>query len=380
MPAGERRPEMRALCAIMLAAMAFGSKASAGLEPPKDYIAAIVNDTIITRGQVEEFARPTIEPLLRTYQQAEVLEQKLRELLSEALEQMVENQLILDEFKAGGAKVPDAMVEDEIRERIRLRWRDRAALIKELNALGRTSESFRQQIRDEMTLNFMRHKNVASAILISPQKIERYYATNLHQFQLGNQVKLRMIVLKCSLDAPMDEVRKLAQEICDKIDAGASFSEMALIHSEGSEQKQGGDLGWLEEAKTTKGFAEIAAGLKPGQHSPVLGFARETHDLYWMYLYNKNGQVVVARKYSDKIGASQMLEEKKFDRPGSDYPLPVQPQEFRLMLVEDKRPARTEALPEVREKIEKELVAQERERLRKRWVERLRAKAFVRFF
>jgi hypothetical protein len=34
----------------------------------------------------------------------------------------------------------------------------------------------------------------------------------------------------------------------------------------------------------------------------------------------------------------------------------------------------------VRDEIEKELIVQERARLQKKWVERLRAKAFVRYF
>ena len=338
--------------------------------------------SIITRGQVEAFAREAIEPLLRTYQRQEVLEEKIHFLLRESLSNLVENQLILDDFKTGGAKVPDAIVDDEIKERIRLHWHDRATLIKELNAVGKTYDDFRQQVREEMILNFMRHKNVGSAILISPQKIERYYAANLDQFKLGNQVKLRMIVLKCSVDAPMAEVKKLAQEIADKLDEGASFSEMATIYSEGSEQKQGGDLGWMEEAKTSKsgaltlskGFADVATALKPGQHSAVLGYARETNDIYWIYQYSKAGQLTVGRRYTDR---NQLLDERKFDA-SANTAVPAVPQEFRLMLVEEKRAARTEALPEVRDKIEKELIAQEKERLRRKWVERLRAKSFVR--
>jgi hypothetical protein len=75
-----------------------------------------------------------------------------------------------------------------------------------------------------------------------------------------------------------------------------------------------------------------------------------------------------------------MLEEKKFDPPASDTSLPAPPQEFRLMLVEDKKVARTESLADVRDKIDKELQNQERERLRKKWIERLAAKAFVQRF
>ena len=363
---------------ILLAGIGFGYNAVAERDNPLNYIAAIVNETIITRGQVERFAGPAIEPLLRTYQQADVLNQKVREVLSEGLEQLVENQLILDDFKSGGAKVPDAMVDDEIKERIRQHWHDRATLTKELNAYGKTYDDFRQQVRDEMIINFMRHKNVASAIIISPQKIEQYYATNMHQFQLGNQVKLRMIVLNCSAGSPVAEVKKMAQEISLKLDEGVAFSELATLYSEGSQNKEGGDLGWREESKLSKGFVDVASRLKPRQHSGVFGYATEPNSVtYWMYEYNKTGQLIAARKFSDSNG---LIEEKKYENLSAENEPPLLPQDFRLIFLEDRRSARTESLAEVRDKIEKDLLVQERERLRKKWVERLRSKAFVRFY
>ena len=381
-----RAVRMKFFWIFLVAGLGFASTVSA--EPrvwrdlPLNYVAAIVNETIITQGQVESFTRAAIETLIRTYQNPDVLEQKIGEVLKDGLEQLIENRLVLDDFKSGGAKVPDAIVEDEIKERLRQRGQSRVSLTKELEAEGKSYESFKQEIREEIVLNFMRHKNVSSEILISPQKIERYYTTNLHDFQLDNQVKLRMIILNCSAGSSIDEVRKLAQEISLKIDEGASFAEMATIYSEGSARKDGGDWGWREESKIIKGLADVVSELRPSQHTGVIGFARETNDIYWIYQYDKAGQPAVARKYSDKARAekTELLAEKKFQTPVTDSDLPAAPQEFRLMLLEDKRVARTESLVEVRERIEKELVAQERERLRKRWVERLRAKAFVRFF
>src|SRR5438477_5483785 len=208
--------KMRLCCAIFLAGLMAGFTASAERERSKDYaadyIAAMVNDTIITAGQVDDLTMEAARPLLRTYQSSDLLKEKVGAMRSEILEQLIENQLILDDFKNGGAKVPDAMVEDEINERIRKRGNDRAALAKELQAKGMTKDTLRQQIREEIILNFMRHKNVASAILVSPQKIERYYATNLSHFQLGNQVKLRMIVLESTADDSIVEVRQRARE------------------------------------------------------------------------------------------------------------------------------------------------------------------------
>ena len=54
--------------------------------------------------------------------------------------------------------------------------------------------------------------------------------------------------------------------------------------------------------------------------------------------------------------------------------------EFYIMLVEDKHPQRFKTQVEVREQIEKDLLAQERTRVEKQWVDKLKKKTFVRVF
>jgi len=51
-----------------------------------------------------------------------------------------------------------------------------------------------------------------------------------------------------------------------------------------------------------------------------------------------------------------------------------------LMKVEEFHPAHTKPLNEVRGEIEKKLEGEQRQRLRKQWIERLKAKAFIRLF
>jgi hypothetical protein len=116
--------------------------------------------------------------------------------------------------------------------------------------------------------------------------------------------------------------------------------------------------------------------MKPGEHTGVLALAKEPDDAYWVYQYNQAGQIAIARKYTSR---EVFVEEKKLANPSSPIQGP-EPQEFRLMLVEDKRAARTKLLSEVRDQIEKELTLQEKARLQKQWIERLKAKAFVRYF
>jgi hypothetical protein len=50
------------------------------------------------------------------------------------------------------------------------------------------------------------------------------------------------------------------------------------------------------------------------------------------------------------------------------------------MKAEDRQNAHVRSIEEVRDEIEKELIIDERKRLKKKWIERLRSKSFVRYF
>lgn len=366
---------MKRFCCIVLLSLS-AVLASRAAQESHNAIAAIVNGSIITVREVQDFTAQAVDILYRTYgNKPQILDQKQRETFSDGLEQLLENQLILDDFKAAGGSLPDSFIDDEIKDRIRKKFGDRVTLTKTLQAQGITFETYRKRTHDEIVVNYMRQKNVSSAIIISPQKIERFYATNLNTFRLGDQVKLRMIVLNRSAVESVDEVKKLAQEIQAKVEQGASFAEMASVYSAGSQRQEGGDWGWVERDKLNKGLSDVAFSLNAGQRSPVIAVARRD-GFYWTYHYDKAGTVVSSRKYTDR---DEFVEEQKYSGQAADLNLPP-PQEFYLMLVEDKQVARVKGLAEVREEIEKTLITQERARLHRKWIERLRSKAFVRYF
>jgi len=86
----------------------------------------------------------------------------------------------------------------------------------------------------------------------------------------------------------------------------------------------------VERKVLRKELAEVAFSLKVGEHSGVI----ETHD------------------------------------PSACY----------LMYVEDKRPAHYKSLGEVRDEIEQNLKLEEKSRLEKQWIAKLRKKTFVRYY
>lgn len=293
-----------------------------------DGIKAVVNASAITFAEVEDYTRPAADALRRQFaSQPEVFQQKLNEALNDSLEQLIERQLILHSFDTEGYKLPESVIDEMVQERIHERFGDRVTLMKTLQAQGVTFEQFRKQMREQYIESALRNQNVQREIIISPYKVENFYLANQAKFAVDDQVKLRMIVFpKTSADDT--NAVKLAQEIAVKIKEGASFVEMATVYSQGSQQHQAGDWGWIETGKLRKELAEAAALLAPGQTSEVIS----TDDSVY------------------------------------------------LMLVEEKKPAHAKPLADVRGEIEKSLRVQQQAQLQKQWIDGLKKKTFIRYF
>jgi peptidyl-prolyl cis-trans isomerase SurA len=276
-----------------------------------DGVKAIVNDSVITFAEVEDFAGPAIDSLRRQYAaQPDVFEQKLTDVLTNSLEILVERQLILHDFDTEGYKLPDSVLDEYVQDNIRETFGDRATFMKTMQARGETFEKYREELRDQYIETAMRRKNVTQEIVISPYKIESYYLAHQDDFKIEDEIKLHMIVLNKS--SPDDtNTLKLAGEILTKIKEGATFGEMAGVYSQGSQQHQNGDWGWVERSVLRPELAAVAANIKTGQISDVI------------------------------------------ETPESDY----------IMLVEDRRPAHVKTLGEVRDDIEKNLRAQQQSQL-----------------
>jgi len=321
-----RPMSMKLLRFILVLAAALSVPAVCPAEPA-DGVKAVVNDKVITFLEVEDYARDAINALRQQYSsQPEVFQQKLNQLLNDAMDQLVERQLILHSFDTEGYKLPDGVVDQLVQERIREQFGDRVTLLKTLQARGMTFEQYRQQVRDQYISTALRNQNVQREVIVSPTKILDYYQSHQSDFKLEDQVKLRMIVLNKTSADDTNAIR-LAHEIAAKLKDGATFVEMAGIYSQGSQQHQGGDWGWVERSVLRKELAEVAFGLAPGQ-------------------------------YSEPI-----------ESPDAVY----------LMLVEDKKSAQAKPLADVRKDIEKTLRTEQQSHYQKQWIEGLKKKTFVRY-
>lgn len=298
-------------------------------------VAAIVNESVITMDDVDLYTKRAIDAaerqLLSRGRQTE-FEQRRQAILRDGLDQLVERELILHEFKTAGYNMPESIIDDVVAARVKEEFGDRLTLTKTLHLRNQTYESFRKDERDSFIVAQMTIKNINQNIAISPKKMEKFYAENLEKYRIGERAKVRMILLDKSRHA-VGEPKRLAEEIRAKAVAGEDFGKLADENSDDARRFKGGlrgEQGWVEnkESDLRKELRDFAFGAKEGEISPVI------------------------------------------ETDGAVF----------LVKVEGREAARVRPLTEVRNDVEATLKGVERERLRKQWIAKLRAKAFVRYF
>ena len=297
-----------------------------------DGVAAIVNKDVITISQVRELIGSR-ERSLRDVYSGTNLADKIKEMRLAALKDLVDRQLIIQEFRKmqeKGANIPDYVVDDRVQTIIREEFgNDRAAFVRTLQAQGYSVTRFKEIEKEKIVVQAMRQAKINEDFVISPNQIQAFYNKNKASYALPEQVKLRMIVLRegAGTDVPGSENKaQTAEEIRQKLVSGAEFPRMAEMYSEDEGTRDsGGDWGWVERNTLNEQLSSVAFSLRPGQVSPVVKLA----DSYY------------------------------------------------ILFVEAKKNASVKPMPEVRDEIEKNLIQQERMKVQQRWIDTLRAKAYI---
>lgn len=291
-------------------------------------VAALVGDTPITLDDVKTQTLPVEQVLYQQFaSDPSMLRQRILEVRQNALESLIERNLILKEFESQGYLLPENIIDERVQERIRGDYGDRLTLTKTLQAQGVTLESFRKNIKEQVIVDYLTSKNISSISLVSPFEIENYYKSHLDEFQMDERIRLRMIYIPKEVGGA-EFSQKLLQDIKRKVASGSSFADLARVYHQGSQRSQGGDWGWVDQTVLRDDLSAVAFSLKEGQMSEVL---QKDEGCYLMY-------------------------------------------------VEERQEPKPKPLISVQEEIEKALLAEERNRLKAEWIDQLKEKSFVRYF
>src|SRR5260370_681140 len=237
-----------------------------------DGIAAVVNGDVITFSQVQEVASPE-EQTLRQQSQGPELSDQIKETRLAVLNDLVNRQLILQEFKKKEYKLPDYVIEQQLAGIIKDEFGgDRQAFMRTLSGQGYTMNRFRDMEKDKITVQVMRQNNVKGNFRPLPTKMEAYYNANKKEIATPEQVKPRMIVLNSDplVSDSAASTKQMAEEIRQKAKEGADFATLAKTYSMDGTAENGGDWGWVDEKTLNQDLTKAAFALAAKDVSPCI--------------------------------------------------------------------------------------------------------------
>jgi parvulin-like peptidyl-prolyl isomerase len=293
-----------------------------------DGLAAVVNNTPVTFSQVRELVSARERAAAEQFQGAE-LNEKIKQIRTEAIGELIDRQLILQYFKEKGFQLPPYLVEDRIATVIREEHSgDRAAFARKLASFGYTIERFRKEEMDKIIVQSMRQQVVKSSPVIPLDKLKAFYKEHIKEFTTEEQIHLRMIILRSGEKGSAEQKKRFLEEVRARVEGGAKFSEMAKLYSEDNTAESGGDWGWVGAGTLNEKLAKAASELKAAHTSkPVV------------------------------MGDSAYL-----------------------LFCEEKKPRSVLGFEESRDTIEKVMLSKERQKAQEEWIGKLRKKAYIKIF
>lgn len=242
-----------------------------------DRIVAVVNNDVITRGDLEEryrFATMQLNRQGTPLPPREVLEKQI-------LDRLITDQAQLQLAKETGLRVDDT----ELDRAINRIAQDNKTTLPQLRATlekdGVPFSRFREDIRNEIILSRLRQREVDNKIVVSDGEIESFLRTQ-DQAGRGEEYNLSHILVRVPDNASPEQIqgrRSRAEQALQQLASGTDFRQIAATFSDAPDALQGGVMGWRDGARLPTLFLDAVKSMQIGQLSALLRSANGFHIL-----------------------------------------------------------------------------------------------------
>ncbi|MGB6220997.1 peptidylprolyl isomerase [Haloferula sp.] len=239
-------------------------------------IAATVNGLPITAKEVGVMLSPVIGQLMAEFpRRGPEFDRRLNESRDQILDELIDRQLIMAEFKkmeAKGANLPDRVVDQEIDRQIQTLYNgDSAKFREELSKAQMGMGSYRNMTREKLIVQAMRGEKFKDAPPPLPGEVSKEYAESKDSLRdtSKDSITYRKIFLP-RLDpanplATPETQLTLAETLADEIRNGADFGELAVKHSKDAFADNGGLQENVPRPDLSPEFAAILFDAEPGK-------------------------------------------------------------------------------------------------------------------
>ena len=269
-----------------------------------DKIIIVVNDDVITKNELAEeidFIKNQLRQQQTNIPPEEVLQKQI-------LERMIQKQLQLQLAERARIRIAEESLDRTI---LKIAADNKLSLTEFRNILqddGIDFEAYRRNIRDEMTINRVRQRQVYNKINVTEQETQDFLTNKAIQGGLNEEYRLAHILIEVPEAASSEQVqlaKKEAQSVLDSLNNGDNFTQVAASKSDGQRALEGGDLGWRKLGQLPTLFSNVITSMAVND---IHGLIRSPSGFHIIKLVDKRSNE--EKKFIKQTRARHILDRK----------------------------------------------------------------------
>lgn len=254
-----------------------------------DKVVGIVNEGVILQSEVN-----TIVNRVKTQAQEQGQELPSDDTLRiQAMERLVNQTLMMQMADRMGLEISDSQLDQTLMSMAKEQGGTIADLRRTIEASGESFQSYREEIRKEITTQQVMRANVDRRIYISPQEVDNLLKIMESQGQNTEEYDIGHILIDIPNNATADEItsaKTRADKVIEFLKEGKEFKRIAISSSSGSKALEGGQLGWMSINEMPSLFAEAVKGSKKDE---IIGPLRSGAGFHIIKVQDIRGRQVV---------------------------------------------------------------------------------------
>lgn len=231
-----------------------------------DGIAAVVNEGVVLKSELQVELQRIIERL----EQQGTPVPPMRQLVPQVLERLVVQRIQLQRAARVGLQVSDETLNVALANVAERNGVSLGELPNLLASEGIDYSVFREDLRNQITVDQLMQRDVMSRINASEREIEEYMERQKDRQFFDEEFKLSQILIATSPTSTAEDVaaaQTKARDLLERARAGESFAELAVAYSDGQKALEGGDLGWRKGNELPTLFADAVPAMQTGEIS-----------------------------------------------------------------------------------------------------------------